>query len=266
MAKILTMKISVITVCFNAAETIAETILSVQKQDYLDVEHIIIDGGSTDETMKIVKSMANPRTRYFSEADKGLYDAMNKGIAIAMGDIVGFLNADDLYRKPTVLSEVERTLSNPSADACYADLYYVKKDEPAVVVRHWNSSEPPLNSFLNSWAPPHPTFYAKRYVYEKYGKFNLEYRIAADFDLMMRFLKVHKIRSVYVPEVWICMRLGGASNHSFKTIINQNHEIIKSLRSAGFSFSVIQFILTKIMVRLIQFVRGVVRGFRHVGN
>ncbi len=252
----LVMKISVITVCFNAAETIAETILSVQRQDYLDIEHIIIDGASTDETIDIVRSMANAKTRFFSESDKGLYDAMNKGISIASGDVIGFINADDFYRKSTVLSKVGFALSSPSVDACYADLYYVKKDAPDVVVRHWNSSVLPEDCFLNSWAPPHPTFYAKKYVYEKYGNFNLNYRTAADFDLMMRFLKVHKISSIYVPEVWVCMRLGGASNHNFKTIINQNLEIVRSLRSAGFSFSLSKFIIRKIIIRLYQYARG----------
>lgn len=248
------MKITIITVAFNAAETIADTLRSVSEQTYEDIEHILIDGASTDATMSIVKQQGAHLARCLSEPDRGIYDAMNKGIVLATGDIIGFLNADDFYASDDALEKIAAAFADPLIDACYGDLLYVRKNNPSSIVRYWRSSRYQPGSFRKGWCPPHPTFFVRRKIYEQYGGFSLDYRIAADTEIMFRLLEVKGISSVYIPETIIKMRTGGESNKSLGNIILQNREIVRIINSAnGTKISVTNFLMQKFASRLMQF-------------
>jgi glycosyltransferase involved in cell wall biosynthesis len=217
------MKISVITPTYNSARTVEDTLKSVAMQEGVDVEHIIVDGLSSDETEAIVKAYPHV-SRFDSEKDKGIYDAMNKGIARATGDIVGILNSDDVYVHPRVLAKVAELFMLPGVDAVYADLEYVKPDDLNKVVRHWKSGSYKINRFFFGWMPPHPTFFVRKELYNKLGVFNLKLRSAADYELMLRFLLKNKVSPAYLPEVIVKMRTGGMSNASLKNRLRANKE------------------------------------------
>jgi len=185
------MKISIITVCYNSAETITDTITSVASQQYNDKEHIIVDGASRDSTMDIVKS-ADSISRYISEPDKGIYDGMNKGLRLATGDVIGLLNADDFYADDTVLSQVANVFKDPNMKACFANLVYVDQHDTSRVVRYWKSRPYQQGLFKSGWMPAHPTFFVKKEVYAQYGLFDLSYKIAADFELLFRLIEQKK--------------------------------------------------------------------------
>lgn len=244
--------ISVITVCFNSSATIEDTINSVEAQIYSNVEHLVIDGASTDSTMEIVGQHASIK-RAISEPDGGIYDAMNKGISIAQGEIIGMLNADDLYADDDVLSRVSELFSDASIDACYADLVYVKQQDTNVIVRYWKSREFESGLFKDGWMPAHPTFFVRKSVYERLGGFDLNYKIAADFELLFRFIEQHKIRTRYLPKVLVKMRLGGTTNKSLANIYKQNREILRVLKCNYSRFSISNFILNKAISRFTQF-------------
>ncbi|WP_243374500.1 glycosyltransferase family 2 protein [Geotalea sp. SG265] len=246
-------KITVVTVSYNAEKTISYTLESVAMQNYLNIEHIVIDGGSTDSTLNIVKAASPPIAKVISEKDNGLYDAMNKGISMATGDVIGFINADDFYPSAHVLSEVAELFQNPQINSCYGDLCYVKQDNPEQVVRYWKSSPVPPNAFVSSWVPPHPTFFVRRHVYEKLGGFNLDFKIAADFELMLRFLNVAKISTYYIPKTLVHMRLGGTTNRSLRNIWLQNLEIVNALKLHGYTPSLPSFVFRKTLSRGKQF-------------
>lgn len=245
------MKISIITVCFNSASTIEDTIISVANQKGVEVEHIVIDGASTDGTIDIV-SKHNSISMFVSEKDKGLYDAMNKGIALASGDVIGTLNADDFYIDNTVLSNVAKTFEDNAVDACFADLVYVDQNDTDKIVRYWKSQQYQAGLFKKGWMPAHPTFFVRKNVYEKFGAFDLNFRIAADFELLFRLIEKNKIRTVYLPKVIIKMRLGGTTNKNLKNIRIQNTEIIQILRAYYKDFSVFKFWFSKIINRVFQ--------------
>jgi glycosyltransferase involved in cell wall biosynthesis len=248
------MKISIITVSYNSENFIESCINSIISQSYKDIEYIIIDGSSKDNTLKIIKRYSRYVSTIVSEPDKGIYDAMNKGIKIAKGEIIGFLHSDDMYKNADVLSKVVNVFkNNASLDACYADLIYVKKTNISKIVRYWKSSKFIIGSFSKGWSPPHPTFFVRRSVYERYGNFNLKYPIVSDIELMMRLLEVHNIQTKYLNEIWIKMRLGGLSNKNFKSILNQNQDILRALRSHTLSSNIITFVINKILSRLKQF-------------
>ena len=250
------MKISIITACYNAQHTVAETISSVLNQTYQDVEYLIIDGGSSDQTVSIIKSHPQfGQVSYFvSEPDKGVYDAMNKGILIASGDIIGFLNADDVYFDDSVLDQVAQVFSDPTIDACYADLIYVKQFDSTKTVRYWKSNDYHSGLFEKGWMPAHPTIFVRRSVYEKYGTFDLQFKVQADFELTMRFLRVHQIRTLYVPKIWVKMRMGGISNRSLIGSLFSNIESFKACKKNGLQIPIAPlFILRKILSRLPQF-------------
>lgn len=236
------MKISIITVAFNAAPTIADALVSVAAQTHPEIEHIVVDGASKDGTQEIVARHSSRVTKFVSEPDHGIYDAMNKGIGLATGEVVGFINADDFYADSTALARVAEVFSDPTVDACFADLVYVDKHDPGRIVRYWKSSAYRQGMFEYGWVPPHPTFFARRSVYERLGGFNLNFPLAADMELMLRFLAVHKIRSVYVPETLIKMRMGGATNQSLANVIQQNREIMAALKLHGFKASWLHFL------------------------
>ena len=247
------MKISIITVCYNSELFISSAIDSVLSQTYPDIEYIIIDGGSKDGTVSIVDSYGDKVAHFVSESDKSIYDAMNKGINIATGDIIGFLNSDDFYVKDNVLSRVIDVFEdNPSLEACYADLIYVDQLDISKKKRYWQSAEFMPGLFAKGWCPPHPTFFVRRSVYARFGIFNLDYRLASDNEMMMRLLEVHKINTNYIPEVWIKMRLGGVTNKNLKNLFLQNIEILSALRKNGLSSNPISFFFHKIILRLRQ--------------
>ena len=243
------MKISLITVCFNAAATLADTIESVRQQDGVELEHILIDGGSTDGTLAIAESYSGHFAHRLSEPDHGLYDAMNKGLALASGDIVGILNADDRYAHHGVLKAVVRSFQDSSVDACYADLVYVNsRDE---IVRYWRSGIHTPGRCSYGWMPAHPTFYARRQCYQQFGDFDLSYKRQADFEFMLRWFEVHRLRARYIPEIWIRMRSGGASN-SPSWMIKGNWESYRAVRAHHFRRDPFTFFFRKFAWRIPQ--------------
>jgi len=247
------MKISVITVVRNGAATIEDTILSVASQAYPLVEHIIIDGGSTDGTVDLIRKHMDKIAVVKSEPDRGMYDAMNKGLALASGDIVGFLNADDTYADHHVLTEIADTIEGKNVDAAYGDLIYIDRLNAGKVVRYWKSQAYQDSLFEKGWMPAHPTFYAKKRVYEKYGGYDLAYRRQSDFELTMRFLAVHKIKSAYIPRVLVRMRSGGASRELMH-ILEGNIEAYRACRKHSLNVTPF-FIARKILSRVPQFFR-----------
>lgn len=221
------LKVSIITVVYNNEFTIADAIESVLSQDYNDIEYIIVDGNSTDRTLSIVNQYRDRITKIISEKDNGIYDAMNKGIHSATGDIIGILNSDDLYNDRYVISNVVETFyDKPDIGAIYGDLYYVDAKNPQKIVRHWVSKLYYNNFFEDGEVPPHPTFFIKRTIYDEVKVFDLTYKLAADYDLMFRILKVNSIKSYHVNRVLVRMRLGGATNKNLKNIFRGNKEII----------------------------------------
>lgn len=246
------MKISVITVVYNGAATLEEAILSVHRQTHGEIEHIVVDGCSTDGTAAIVERHREKLSTVLREPDQGLYHAMNKGLALASGEVVGFLNADDIYSHDRVLERIAHTLDDPTLDACYADLVYVAKDDPERIVRYWTSQPYEDGLFEKGWLPAHPTFYVRRGVYEQFGDFDLYYRYQADFELTMRFLAIGGIRSRYVPEIWVRMRLGGATNRSLGNVMRGNFESYRACKEHGLKVNPGYF-ATKFLLRLPQF-------------
>ncbi len=211
------MKISIITVVWNNKETIKYAINSILNQTYKNIEYIIVDGASTDGTIEIVKSYGDKITKFISERDNGLYDAMNKGIALATGEIIGILNSDDFYIDNFVIEKVIKEFEKNQCDSLYADLVYVKPENLNKTVRYYDSSKCGIKNFKYALYPAHPTFFVKRWVYEKYGIFKTDYKIGADFDIMARFLYTNKINYIYLKEPLIKMRIGGVST-SFSSI------------------------------------------------
>jgi glycosyltransferase involved in cell wall biosynthesis len=216
-------KISIITATYNSAATVRDTLLAVSVQDYPNKEHIIVDGLSTDNTLDIVKGFAHVST-VISEKDKGIYDAMNKGVAAATGDVVGILNSDDIYVHTRVLSTVMKAFSNPGVDVVYADLQYVRADNLHKVTRTWKSGHYSKKKFFYGWMPPHPTLFVRKKVYETVGNFNLALKSAADYEFMLRVLVKYDHRVHYIPEVIVKMRTGGISNATFRNRIRANRE------------------------------------------
>ncbi len=237
------MKVSIITAVYNGVKTIEACIKSVLNQTYQNIEYIVVDGGSIDGTFETIKKhTSNPPlplfrkggmggfsgnrriTKWISESDNGIYDALNRGIKMATGDIIGFLHADDVYANNKVIEKVADVFMKYNVDSCYGDLQYVDKNNTNRVIRYWKSSEYKHGKFKYGWMPPHPTFFVKKEVYEKYGYFNTDFKIASDYELMLRFLQKYKISTYYIPEVLIKMRLGGASNRSLKNLITKTTE------------------------------------------
>lgn len=247
------MKISIITVCFNSASTIEDTIKSVLSQTHKDIEYIIIDGGSTDETLSIIENYRESISCVISEPDDGLYDAMNKGIRAATGDVIGILNSDDVFENHSVLFNIAANICDSDVDACYGDLVYVLQNNLSKVVRMWKSCAYEEKLWATGWVPAHPTFFAKAYVYKEYGVFDTSNSLAADYEFLIRVIGKNGIRVKYLPKILVRMRLGGATNKSIKNIVKQNYEIIRSARRNGFNFSVITFIFSKLRIRFHEY-------------
>ena len=263
------MKVSIITATYNCEESVADAIDSVLSQTYENIEYVIVDGASSDRTIEIIKEKTAgvEQLQFVSEPDTGIYDALNKGIAMATGEVIAFLHADDIYASSCVITDVvnvflstnltnetnclsknesstelqshqdglpnteHRTPNTVSIDSVYGDLEYVKKDDVSKVIRYWQSGDCTEKKLKSGWMPPHPTFFVRREVYEKYGVFDTDLRIAADYDFMMRVLYKHKISTAYLPEVLIKMRLGGESNRSLKNIIRKSKEDLQAMKN-----------------------------------
>ena len=227
------MKISVITVMLNSEATLLDNIQSVNAQTHPDVEHVFIDGASTDRTVAIVKSNAQKPHILISEPDDGLYNAMNKGISLATGDVVAFLNTDDFYADNDILSKVSQIFKTQNVDAVYGDLVYVSSSDTNKIRRYWKSGSYQEGAFLKGWLPPHPTFMCKKEVYEKFGVFDTNLKISADYELMFRFIQRYKIKMASLPQVMVKMRTGGRSN-TFKGFIIANLEAFRAFRQNGY--------------------------------
>jgi glycosyltransferase len=218
------MKVSIITVTYNSAETIEDTLKSVLKQDYSDIEYIIIDGASTDATLAILGKYKDNISILISEKDVGIYDALNKGVQHATGDVVAILHSDDFYAHSQVISDYVKVFTETQAQAVYADLHYVDRVNVSKIVRNWVSGDYKKHSFYWGWMPPHPTFVVKRELYSTLGLFNLKFKSAADYELMLRFVLKGAISIAYLKEVTVKMRTGGQSNITLTNRINANRE------------------------------------------
>jgi glycosyltransferase involved in cell wall biosynthesis len=223
-------KISIVTAVYNSRDTVEQALVSVLSQIHPAIELIVIDGASTDGSLDILERYRQYFGVFISESDGGIYDALNKGIQSATGDVIGFLHADDVLQNTEVLCKVAAAFSDPKVDAVYGDLVYVARNNINNVLRYWRGGMYDDKSFQRGWMPPHPTFYVRRSIFERLGGFDMRYCIAADYDLILRFLAVEKIRSIYIPEVMVRMRVGGVSNKSLKSIVRKSLEDIDILR------------------------------------
>jgi glycosyltransferase len=246
------MRISIITTCLNNRETLESAIQSVLGQSYPDVEYIIIDGASTDGSRAIIDRYAGRFARVISEKDAGIYDALNKGVGAATGDVVGFLHADDLYADRTILAKVAEIFVKKDPDSVYGDLVYVNKRFPEQIIRYWKSGPFAKDKLKRGWVPPHPAFFVKTSVYRKWGYFDTAYRIAADYDIMLRFLLDNDISVVYIPDVLVKMRFGGASNRSLRNMFMKSSEDLKILQEHGIR-SPFSVLMAKNLSKLSQF-------------
>lgn len=259
------MKISIITTTSNSAATICDTLESVLSQTHKDWELIIQDGLSQDETLSIVReyeSKSDGRIHVFSEKDDGLYDAMNRGIARATGDVVGILNSDDFYYDESVLEDINKAMGNQCVDCIYGDLKYVSAKNKNRVVRIWKGSQYKKGAYLRGWHPAHPTFYARRECYKEFGTFKTKFAVSADFELMLRFIEVAGLRNRYIPRYFVKMRMGGQSNSTLRNVIRGNRNIILAMRENGLKPSPLLFILHRILPKI----WGVICGTLHLSN
>ena len=238
------LKVSIITIVYNNKETILEAINSVLAQDYCDIEYVIVDGASTDGTVEVVDKAirinSDRNIKFISESDSGIYDAMNKGIDLANGDIVGILNSDDLYYDKHCISIVMNEFQNKNTDSIFADLVYVRPNNPYKVVRYYSSANFIPKKFAYGWMPAHPTFFVKRKCYEKYGKYKTNYIIAADYELLVRFFTTFNISYSYIPKVLVRMRVGGVSTKSCKSNWILNREIVRACSENGIKTNLIK--------------------------
>ncbi|HCQ66710.1 MAG TPA: glycosyl transferase [Rhodobacteraceae bacterium] len=227
------MKISIVTVVYGAEKTIGEALESVARQSWKDIEHVVIDGASPDRTLEVIRDHERDNMVIVSEPDEGIYDALNKGYRLATGDVVGIVHADDILADHMVLERVAEAFADPEVDAVYGDLDYVAKEDPSRVIRHWQAGGFTRAKLRAGWMPPHPTLFLRRRVFETHGLFDTSFRIAADYDAILRYFGRAGVRSVYVPEVLVKMRVGGASNRSLRTILKKSREDYRALRKNG---------------------------------
>jgi len=246
------MKISVITVVYNGCQTVRAAIESVLNQKYPDIEYIIIDGGSTDGTLELIRSYGSHINKMISEKDNGIYDAMNKGLALATGEVVSFLNADDLYVDDQVIGKVARVFQENKIDSCYGDIYYVDRKEPDRVIRHWKARPFQEGIFKKGWYPAHPAFFVRKDIIDKYGGFDTFFKISADYELILRLLGKYRISTIYLPEILVKMRVGGESNRSIINIIKANIECYQAWKKNGLKPN-IMYIFNKLWFKAKQY-------------
>jgi len=227
------MKISIITATYNSAKHISSSLESISSQSFKNVELVVVDGASSDNTVEFIKNAFPGELKIISEKDKGIYDALNKGIATATGDVIGFVHSDDFLASRDVLSQIANIFQEEKVDGVYGDLQYVNKEDTSKVIRYWKSEAFKPELLEKGWMPAHPTLFLKKEVYEKHDLFNLNYNIAADYDLMLRIFSDPTLKFKYLPEVITKMRVGGASNRSLKNIKLKSQEDLKALRANG---------------------------------
>ena len=247
------MKVSIITSVYNNEKTIEDAIKSVLSQTYPNIEYIVVDGASKDGTVDVIKKYEDKISTFVSERDKGIYDGLNKGVSLATGDIIAFLHSDDIYENENIITEVVEHFKSTKTDSIYGDLVYVDKEDTSKIFRYWKSGEYTFKKLSNGWMPPHPTFFVKKEFYDKYGKFDLDFGIAADYDFMLRMLGKYKISTSYLPKVLYKMRVGGASNRSLKNIIQKSREDIKALNNNNIGG--IHTIILKNLSKIPQFLK-----------
>ncbi len=237
------LKVSVITACFNSEKTIEDTILSVLNQTYKNIEYIIIDGASTDGTLEIIQKYRDKIACAISEKDEGIYDAMNKGIKRSSGDIIALLNSDDFYKDEFVVEKVVHEFENKNCDSVYADLVFVKPDCLEKVVRYYESGEFNPKTLLYGVVPAHPTLFVKKAIHERYGLYKTDYKISADFEMIIRLFVVQKISFSYLKEVLVIMRTGGVSARGFKSLLLRNKENLRACQENGIQANVFSMLL-----------------------
>ena len=236
------MKISIVTATFNSGATLRDTIKSVLGQTYRDFEHLIIDGGSKDDTLDIVREYEpqyGGRLRWVSERDRGIYDAMNKGIAMATGDVVGILNSDDFYTSDTVLQAVANAMREQSVDAVYGDIHYVDEHDLTRCTRYYSSAGFRRWKMRLGWMPAHPSFYCRKKIYERYGTFDISFKIGADFENLLRLIYVNRINTRYLPMDFVTMRSGGASTSGLKSHRQILSDHLRAYRKNGIRSNVL---------------------------
>ena len=222
---------SILTVVRNRAETVGDALASLYAQSFADFEHVVQDGASTDGTAELLEAVSDPRKRLISESDGGIYDALNRALARATGQIIGLLHSDDFFAHDRVLAEVARRFDETGADAVYGDLDYFSASDSQRVVRHWRAGEYHPRLLARGWMPPHPALFLRRSVIERWGGYDTSYRIAADYDAVLRYFCSGELKVAYLPAVLVKMRLGGASNRSLGRIIRKSREDYRALRS-----------------------------------
>lgn len=248
------MKVTLITVCWNAAPVILETLESIREQTHRDIEHIVIDGASTDGTVALLEQRREHLAVLVSEPDKGIYDAMNKGLARATGDIIGFVNAGDLLMTPHVIAQVVAAFERSHADAVYGDIIMVDEQDITKVHRTWRSGAYRRENFRRGWMPPHVATFFRKAIYDRHGHFNLDLRIGADYEILLRFLYKHKVSAVHLPENLVRFRLGGMSNGSVRHILKANREVRRSWGLNGLQAPPL-LVTRKLWSKVLQFLR-----------
>ena len=248
----MTLKVSIVTVVYNAADTIADALTAVNQQSYDDIEHIVIDGASTDGTQSVIEKFDHIAA-FVSEPDAGIYDAMNKGVSMATGDVIGLLNADDFYQHKHVIRDAVAAIKSHDVDACYADLVYVNAIDTDIVVRYWTSQEYSKGLCFTGWMPAHPTLFLRRSVYDRTGLFDTTLDYQADLEFCARIFEKTKVSSVYVPEIWVRMRMGGVTNGSLKTMWRGNWESYHALCKLGLNMNPFRYFLGKFKPKLKQY-------------
>lgn len=249
------MKVSIVTPVFNADAYIADCIQSIENQDYPNIEHIIVDGKSTDDTMKVVERLEHDQMVVHSEKDEGIYDAMNKGIHMATGDIIGILNADDFYANSGVVSRIVKEFEEkPEIDAVFGELVIVKPENTDKIVRYYQAKNFKPNDFLKGTMPPHPTFFVRAEHYLELGTYDIKYSIGADFELLLRFFKNHNLKFSYIPEVMVRMRAGGASTKNLRSNWIINKEMVAACKSHGYKTSMVK-VYSKYFTKVFQLVK-----------
>lgn len=246
--------ITVVTATWNCVKTLPDCLASVARQSYAKREHVIVDGASTDGTIDVINQHIDQIATFKSERDKGIYEALNKGIQLATGDVIGFLHADDLYATDKALSKIAKAFEDPTVCAVYGDLEYVSQKDTSKVIRRWQSNPFSRRNLGWGWMPAHPTLYVRRDWYSKIGGFDISYRISADYLSILKLFTQPGFKTEYVPDVLVTMRLGGTSNKSIKAIIKKSKEDWRALRSCGFSMpSALRAIVWKNLSKLSQF-------------
>ena len=247
------MRISIITATYNSEKTLLDTLLSLEKQTHPDIEYIVVDGASKDNTIKLIKSNCTKVSKIICEPDKGIYDALNKGIQAASGDVIGFLHSDDLLAYDDAIADIAKTFEITGCDAIYGDLEYVAQNDTTKRIRLWKSGSFSRFKMKVGWMPPHPSFYMKRKCYRQFGCFSLDYRISADYDSLLRYILKQRISIAYLPKVLVKMRVGGISNRSVSSMVKKSMEDIRVMNQNGIIWPIA--LVYKNISKLPQFIK-----------